>query len=47
VNFRLRTIIDAATDPWGVTVVAVEVKDVQLVRVCLRVRVCLCLCACV
>jgi regulator of protease activity HflC (stomatin/prohibitin superfamily) len=27
---RLRTLIDAATEPWGVEVVMVEIKDVEL-----------------
>jgi regulator of protease activity HflC (stomatin/prohibitin superfamily) len=30
IGSRLRTLIDAATEPWGVEVVMVEIKDVQL-----------------
>jgi len=30
VNQQLQSIIDARTDPWGIKVVAVEVKDVDL-----------------
>jgi regulator of protease activity HflC (stomatin/prohibitin superfamily) len=29
-NLRIQTIVDENTDPWGVKVTAVEVKDVQL-----------------
>lgn len=30
INSRLQSIIDAATDPWGIKVSRVEIKDVQL-----------------
>jgi regulator of protease activity HflC (stomatin/prohibitin superfamily) len=30
IGSRLRTLIDAATEPWGVEVVMVEIKDVEL-----------------
>ncbi|MDD5234944.1 MAG: slipin family protein [Methanocellales archaeon] len=29
-NKRLQTIVDEATDPWGIKVTAVEIKDVEL-----------------
>lgn len=30
INHRLQTILDTATDPWGIKVIQVEVKDVDL-----------------
>jgi regulator of protease activity HflC (stomatin/prohibitin superfamily) len=36
INLRLRSIIDAQTEPWGIKVVTVELKDAQLAESMVR-----------
>ena len=36
INLRLRTIIDTQTEPWGIKVVTVELKDAQLAESMVR-----------